>query len=196
MRYVYLTGLVLMIAAQWYAPVSMIMDSERTIDEGNEYKFKTRPVDPTDPFRGKYITLSFDAETYKSDDTTELKLEQYSTAYAEIGIDSGGYARVVKLLPAPPEHTPGYFPNDYLEVEFLYAYDGLATLKFPFQQFYLEESKASEAEQLYWQSRGDSSMVCYAKVKILNGDAKLVDVIVNDSSIVDVVRRINAGKEN
>lgn len=191
MKYVVIIGFLIMVAAQWYAPVSMILDSEKTIDDGTEYRFRTRPVDPSDPFRGKYITLYFEGENYFASDTNELKLEQYSTAYAVLDTDSAGFARISELLPDPPDQS-----QDYFEVQFQYAYDSQATLKFPFNQFFLEESKASEAEQIYWQSRSDSAMVCYAKVKILNGDAKLIDVIVNDSSIVDVVRRINADKED
>jgi uncharacterized membrane-anchored protein len=176
-----------MAAAQWYPPASMIFKSETTIDEGVEYKFKTRPVDPTDPFRGKYITLDFDAEQYSPRDTTELHLPGNEELYAVIATDSTGFAKIEKLLTVPPED------QSYVALKLSYAYDQTAFLEFPFKRFYLEESKASEAEQLYWQSRRDSSII-YAKVRIRDGDAKLVDVMVNDSSIVDIVERINANK--
>lgn len=56
---------------------------------------------------------------------------------------------------------------------------------------FLEESKASDAEKAYWNSRNDS-VVSYVVVKILDTDAVLVDVIVNDSSVVDIVNRMRA----
>lgn len=190
MRTIIIAGFVLMIAAQWYAPLSMMFKSQTTIEEGTEYKFKTRPVDPTDPFRGKYVTLDFEAETYMPADTNELKLTPGTTVYAMLGVDSAGYAKVSKVMADPPGVT-----TDFIEAKLGYSYDNTIFLEFPFKRFYLEESKASEAEQLYWQSRRDSSVI-YGKVMILNGDAKLTDVIINDSSIVDVVERINANKEN
>jgi uncharacterized membrane-anchored protein len=180
-----------MVAAQWYAPVSMIFQSEKTIENGKEYRFKTFPVDPADPFRGKYITLQYEAQDYHPADTSEISgLESGQLIYARLGVDSAGFAKIEKLDREPP-----VIGSDYLTLELVYIYDNIVTFDFPFKEFYLEESKASQAEQLYWQSRTDS-LVMYAKVKVLNGDSKLVDVIVNDSSIVDVVRRINANKKD
>ena len=55
---------VLVALAQLYVPAKMIWDQEDVLKNGSEYKFKTDPVDPNDPFRGKYITLSFDNNTF------------------------------------------------------------------------------------------------------------------------------------
>jgi uncharacterized membrane-anchored protein len=190
MRNIFIIGFVLMAAAQWYAPLSMIFESENTIEGGTEYKFKTRPVDPTDPFRGKYITLDYEAETYEPKDTMELYVADRPEIYGVIGTDSAGFARIEKVVIAPPTD------RDWIPLKLSYVSGRTsAVFEFPFDRFYLEESKASEAEQVYWQSRRDS-VVVYAKVMILDGDAKLVDVIVNDSSIADVVSRINANKED
>ena len=195
MRLVFITGFLLMVAAQWYAPLSIIVQANDTIDEGHEYLFKTRPVDPSDPFRGKYITLSFEAENYIAHDSTETKFAPYSTVYAVLDSDSLGFAKIAHIQAGEPDNAV-----DYIPVEFQSGwYDSTSMnvlVRFPFSRFYLEESKASETEQLYWQSRSDSTSVCYAKVKVLNGDTKLTDVIINDSSIVDVVKRINADKVN
>lgn len=188
MKYAALIGFVLMVSAQWYAPLSMILESETTIDDGEEFRFKTRPVDPSDPFRGKYITLDFEAENYKPGNIDQLNFPDGSLVYVTVEEDPLGFAHIQSLSADPPE------TDNFFSAEFQYTYDNTATLHFPFKRFYLEETKASEAEQLYWSSRSDTTMVCFAKVKILKGDAKLVDVVVNDSSIVDIVRRINAGK--
>ena len=52
-------GFILMVAVQLVVPASMIYNAEAIIAKGTEYKFITTPIDPTDPFRGKYITLSY-----------------------------------------------------------------------------------------------------------------------------------------
>ncbi|HUR30287.1 MAG TPA: GDYXXLXY domain-containing protein, partial [Saprospiraceae bacterium] len=55
----------IMVLVQLYVPASMIMESEKVLKEGKEFKFKTAPVDPTDPFRGKYVELNFDAINFR-----------------------------------------------------------------------------------------------------------------------------------
>lgn len=194
MKYAVMIGFVLMVVAQWYAPLSLVFSAEETIDTGNEYRFKTEPVDPYDPIRGKYITLAFNASMYNPVDTNEMVFVGAQDIYAFLEQDDEGFARVVTLSSMVPDNG-----LDYMKVEIESAYWNGTTpviiVKFPFDRFYMEESKASEAERIYWQSRFDTTRVAYAKVKVHNGDAKLVDVMVNDSSIVDIVRRVNAKEE-
>ena len=47
---------------QLLIPIQMITSRERILDKGTLYKFRTRPVDPYDAFRGKYVALSIDYE--------------------------------------------------------------------------------------------------------------------------------------
>lgn len=195
MRYLVITGFVLMVAAQWYAPLSMIWDSQKNVDEGVEYKFKTAPVDPSDPFRGKYITLSFDAETYHPTDTSEVRLPEQTEVYATLIRDSLGYATIMQLsADRPPTGL------DYITTEIYYVYRDennkpIISLNFPFTRYYLEESKASEAEKLYWTSNRDTTQVCYAKVSVHEGNSTLTDVMIGDKRIVDIVRELNATED-
>ncbi|MBD3630845.1 GDYXXLXY domain-containing protein [Cyclobacterium sp.] len=48
---------VLIALLQLYLPAKMILDREDILHKGKEYKFKTQPIDPNDPFRGKFIAL-------------------------------------------------------------------------------------------------------------------------------------------
>ncbi len=41
-------------------PLSMIYRSEKTLENGKVFLFKTAPVDPYDAFRGKYVQLGFE----------------------------------------------------------------------------------------------------------------------------------------
>ncbi len=61
------------------------------------------------------------------------------------------------------------------------------TVDFPFDRYYMEESKAVEAEQVYRESLPDTNQVAYALVKIKDGEAVLKDVLINDVSIRDIV---------
>src|SRR5436190_2956131 len=50
---------ILMVLFQLYAPASIVLNQERIYFAGSAYKMQLAPIDPNDPFRGKYITLSF-----------------------------------------------------------------------------------------------------------------------------------------
>ena len=41
--------------AQLFIPTQMILNQETILKTGKPYRFKTQPVDPSDPFKGKYI---------------------------------------------------------------------------------------------------------------------------------------------
>lgn len=187
MRRITLLLFALMVIAQWLVPAKMIYDSERVLYDGVLYKFKTRPIDPSDPFRGKYVTLSFEAEQYQTDTTRLFSSGQ--SVYVSIYPDSAGYAQVSGIFTFPPDNY------DYLAASIRNSsvYGGKQNLwiDFPFSRFYMEESKASEAEQQYWQAAADSTQIVYALVSVKNGQAVLRDVLINERSVVDIVREIN-----
>ena len=186
MRNITLLLFIVMCLAQWLVPGKMIYDSERVISAGTLYKFKTQPIDPSDPFRGKYITLNFEASSIALSDGADW--QQGEEIFITFTTDSAGFAKAETISRLEPEsgdyllttvnYTTG---NESLEVFF--------TL--PFNRFYLEESKASQAEQLYWQAQGDSTQVAYGLVSIGAGTAVLQDVMINDRSIVEVIKELN-----
>lgn len=181
-----------MVAAQWLVPAKMIWDSENVVDNGSVYKFKTRPIDPSDPFRGKYVTLNFEASVFISDSATSF--EERQVVFASIAKDSSGFARVIELSEIRPEIT------DYVEIKIQSSYINKNNereffLKFPFERFYVEESKAAEAERAYWQASRDSAQQAYALVSIDRGSAVLQDVIINGRAIKEIVEELNSNQK-
>jgi hypothetical protein len=61
-------------------------------------------------------------------------------------------------------------------------------IEYPFDRFYMEESKAFDAERLYSETQGDSTKKTYAVVNVRNGNAVLMDVHINGVPIRDVVK--------
>ena len=47
------------VVIQLFIPLKIVYDKEIPKLYGQEFKFKTQPIDPYDPFRGKYVTLNF-----------------------------------------------------------------------------------------------------------------------------------------
>jgi len=164
---------------QLSVPAKMIYDCEITARQGTEYKFKAEPVDPNDPFRGKYITLSFSMENLTTKDTTWLAGE---TAYIALAKDSLGFAKAAGLSRKKPE-------TDYITTEIFYKItDTEVRVKLPFDRYYMEESKAPEAETAYgeYAGRQDYKPV-YALVGVKDGNAVLKDVIIDGMPIKDYV---------
>ena len=62
------------------------------------------------------------------------------------------------------------------------------TIKYPFDRFYLDENKASIAEDIYRESRRNSAKTAWALVKIKNGHAALEDVMINGVPINSIIK--------
>ncbi len=169
---------------QLYIPARMIWDRENVLAVGTLYKFKTAPVDPNDPFRGKYVVLSFEQSTLAIED--ESAWSPGETAYVVVITDEEGYAKVERLSRAVPGDDEDYFEA---RVNFVTRNGSNSiALNFPFDRFYLEESKAPDAETVYRESQSDSTQVTYALVSVSNGGFVLQDVLIDGVPIKEIVQ--------
>lgn len=168
---------------QLAVPAKMILDKENILSLGTPYKFLTAPIDPSDPFRGKYITLSFNATRF--DVPNDSSWHAGDGVYVHLGKDSAGFAKIKDITKQPP--ADGNI--DYVKASIGYVYDNQVTIDYPFTRFFMEESKASVAETVYRDSRLDTAQVVYALVNVRKGDAVLKDVMVNDTPIADIVEQ-------
>ncbi len=174
----------LMVIFQLYVPTKMIYDREQTIAKGTEFKFETAPVDPTDPFRGKYITLSFSENTFEISDDEIWIIGQ--PVYVSIISNENGLMQIGAISRVAPDNQQNYVKakvNYVMEVPSRKVF-----IEYPFDRFYMEESKAFDAERLYSETQGDSTKKTYAVVNVRNGNAVLMDVHINGVPIRDVVK--------
>ena len=181
-RKIYFTAFILLALVQLYVPAKMIFDKEGVMGSGMEYKFKTAPIDPNDPFRGKYIRLSY------ADNVIDIQNEsdwiQGETIYVLLTTDADGFAKNESASKEKPEDgTP------FLQANVRYITSNGSnklTIDYPFDKFYMEESKAFDAELAYRQSLWDTTRVTYALVSIKNGNAVLKDVLIDGISIREI----------
>ena len=174
-----------MALAQILVPAKMIWDKEKILDDGTAYKFRCAALDPNDPFRGKYITLRFDQDDFDVDTLSEW--ERGQVVYVMLGTDEEGFAKIVDLA----EHQPLAASDDYVKAEVGWVSNHTDNwqvhIKYPFTKFYMEESKAYEAELAYREAARSGNQTAYALVNIKNGKAVLKDVLINHVPIVEVV---------
>lgn len=169
----------LLVLLQLWTPAAMIWNREDVLKTGSAFKLRCAPVDPNDPFRGKYIILGFDENSLQQQE--ELKWQSGETIYVQMKNDSDGFAKINSVHKIKPVNQTdfikaevNYFSNDSNNEIFI---------EWPFIRFYMEESKAYAAEQEYVKSLADSNNITYALVKVKKGDAVLENVFINDKPI-------------
>lgn len=178
--YIFLIFIVVVLL-QLFVPAKMILDREDILKTGTQYKFKTQPVDPNDPFRGKYVTLNYEidsADAVAMDST----IHSGDRILVYLDTDSLGYAKL---------HSVSKFKKnterDYVEAK-VQSYN-INTKKVNFQlefnRYYMEEFKAKPAEDIYrkYNLKQDSTDNTYALVAVKEGEAVLKDIYINDKSI-------------
>ncbi|MFT5617871.1 MAG: putative membrane-anchored protein [Arenicella sp.] len=189
------SAFVVVAIAQLFVPAQMILQRESVLEEGKIYKFKTAPIDPTDPFRGKYVRLSFSNQQIAK---VGGKWEAGETVFALLELDSAGFSIIGDIQRDQPSEE-----IDYLKVEIDYVKDNswqdstnivsTIRLNFPFDRFYMEESKAYEAELAYNDARWEQK-TAYALVSIKEGEAVLKDVLIDGIPIREIAKERNEKK--
>jgi uncharacterized membrane-anchored protein len=169
--------------AQLLVPAKMIRDQENILQHGRAFKFRVAPIDPTNPFRGKYITLYFDENQFKVFGDTVWNYGE--PIFVELITNKNGFAKIKAVSKTRPQD------EDFVKAKARYYYsgDGTLTIDYPFSEYYMEESKAPEAEQRYNESARDTTQIAYALVKVFHGESALADVLINDKSIREIVRK-------
>ena len=185
-KYLLLIAFVFVAAAQIYVPASMILEREDILATGKTFKFKTTPIDPNDPMRGKYITLRFDENVFKV--IGEQQFDRDEDVFVHLNEDLDGFVEIGKLSAEKPGKEIDFVK---VKINFISTYNDNDTshisINYPFDRFYMEESKAQEAEITYSESLSDSTTTTYAVVKIKDGEAVLEDVMIDGISITELV---------
>jgi uncharacterized membrane-anchored protein len=181
MKVVVVSSFILLAIVQWVIPISTIYEQEALRADGKLFRFKTRPVDPVDPYRGNYLTLYFDANTILNSDE---RFGDGAKIYVTLSEDSAGFAKIVQVSSSAPTNT-----SDYVQAKIAAFSSDNTLIEYPFQRFYLEESKSKEADRLY--NDNEKEGTAYAEVYVKNGASSVADVKVGDKSVVEIVREHN-----
>ncbi len=180
-KIIYILGFIVMVLAQWFIPGSMIYEQEITLETGTAYKFKTRPIDPSDPFRGKYIVLNYEVDEITAQD---LDWNSGEEVFISIANDSLGFAKAIAA-----HKTSEVIKGDYVAAEVRSYYDGKLHFDLPFDRFYMKETKAKNAEIGVREAQRDTKdQICYAEVFVHEGTAVLDNIFINDVAIKDFAK--------
>lgn len=177
----FIFGLFVAVAiVQLAVPINQIRKYENILHTGTIYKFRTAPVDPYDVFRGRYVALNY-ADTIASLKQGQ-RLEYGAPAYVSLRKDSAGFAQFEEVSSTPPSE------GDYLRVEYISKSGGTDNIHFqlPFDRFFMEETKAPQAEAAYRKyanRRGQKIDDTYVIVHVKGGRGVIEDLYIKDKPI-------------
>ena len=130
---------ILLICIQLAVPGSMIWKKEMILVKGTPYKFLTAPIDPYDPFIGKYIVLNFREQAYTLPPKQDV--DDDAPVYISFRNNKNGFAEIDKVTKQIPEGS------DYLKtnVSRINREKQRVTvfINYPFNRFYKEINKAA-----------------------------------------------------
>ena len=170
--------LIVAIAAQLYFPIHSIVENNDILETGAEYKINiVRPLDPTDPFRGRYVSI-FVSITIPN----ELKDEIPDSGPYYIRLITGedGFAELSEVSITPLEGE-GVLKLDNPSQSWL---EWGNMIQLPFDRYYMREEIAPKAENAY--RRQDS---VYVKLKVKNRKGIIAGLYVDDMRIEDYARQ-------
>ncbi len=159
-----------------------------TLLTGTVHKFNMRPVDPEDPFRGRYVALDFaqqSAPIHSNEDSLELPKK----LFAILTVDTEGFTQVEQLQREKPAD------GEYITVDVTHRNWGdkvssawKVAFDFPFTQFYMTEKLAPIAEMIYRREVRQVDSDSYLAVRILNGHAVIEELYLNGVPISEASR--------
>ena len=179
----------LLCAAQLALPLSLVVKHERTRSSGSPWRFQTAPVDPGDPFRGRYVRLSFVAErnAVPMANSGLLYIRDDTRMYAELAADDKGYARLVRLheqRPASGEYLDVFVRHmEYKDEPGRTHSAPAAFVRLPFDRYYLPEALAPMVEQDYARASREAQANTYAEVRVRDGHAALVNLVLDGTAV-------------
>ncbi len=167
----------LLIAVQFAVPLSMIRSWENVLRNGKLFRFKTRPIDPADPFQGRFVRLGIPSYVEnRAGQSTPLNARP--AVYVTVENDDEGFAAFSEWSLEKPEG------ENYLKTRIRYFPQGGINIGIPFDRYYMDEAKAPRAERLVRSATRNTN--CWVEVRILDGKAVIENVFAEGQSLRDL----------
>jgi hypothetical protein len=179
-------SLVFLLAAvvQWAVPLAGVWQHERVVARGGIIRIPCNAPDPYDALRGRYLAvrpaeMRFPAPAGMPD-------RDGVPVWATLVADADGLSRI-ESLSLEPVSGPTVIR---LVAGRGWREDDAVTIEWPFDRFYLNERLAPDADRIVAERFREGNKPV-AELRLLDGRAVLTDILVDGTSIREVVRQQN-----
>ncbi|MDX1497258.1 MAG: GDYXXLXY domain-containing protein [Salinisphaeraceae bacterium] len=169
-----------LVVIQLAVPAAMIDKRMTTLQEGTPYKFRIGPVDPYDPFLGRYLVLNLEAADYEGWKGEDLHPGQ--TVYGVLETNNDGFAYFYNLS----MDAPG--TRDYLKLRVAWQSGKQVRLRMPFDRYYTEENAAQQAWRVRRPGRRQP-VPAHIQVRVLDGYGVLEELYFEDTPFMQYMRK-------
>ena len=164
------------------APLSTIARRELVLRNGQQFRFRTEPVDPYDAFRGRYVALRFEQAEVALPDGVRFKWDQ--KVFARIEKDDQGFARIAEVTAERPRD------GAYVVAQVRWRRrNDVIRLDLPFDRYYMDETAAPAAEEAYREQSRQAPRDSYVTVRIRDGIAVLEELYLGGKPISEFLEK-------
>ena len=171
---------IVLAVAQLCVPAWMIMGEERVLRDGRQIKLQTRPVDPADLFRGRFVALGFAVEEVPRS-LVRGELVYGDVAYLELREGANGLAETVALHKEMPDSEL------VLRVKANFLTPEIVGVELPFNRYYMDENLAPAAEAAY-RERALNPDDTWVTVRLLRGRGVLEELYLGRKPVGEFLR--------
>jgi uncharacterized membrane-anchored protein len=182
MKQVGIIVLMALFVAQWWFPGKMIYKRENILRQGNIVRFKTKPLDPIDVFRGRYVDLNFENTMVRVPPGHAWKKNE--KVFATVREHFDGYARIVNISRKRPV-SELYFETRIENIQKIGNQFNIS-LYIPFNRYYAGEFIAPQIEKIF----AERSTEDWAQVRILNGRVVLEELYIENKALPEWFKEI------
>jgi uncharacterized membrane-anchored protein len=179
--------LVLLFLVQLAVPASMILGREMTLRDGQQFRFRTAPVDPYDPFRGRFVALNLDAASVPL--PKDMKLKYRQKVLVRLAVDEAGFAYCRDIVSKPTQE------GTYLTARVQSWNKKTVRLQLPFDRYYAEEDLAPEIERAYRAHSRRSKQEAFITVRVRDGHGVLEELYIADLPVAEYLRQQAAANQ-
>jgi hypothetical protein len=178
------------------ATASSILTYESTLRTGTLVRIPTTPIDPADPFRGRYVAVR-PTIAMRNPIAPEIanvldRIDMGETGYVVLARDDEGFARAADVVLQPPAH------GDYLRIQHAWPRWQDATtpntpairdgydLIFSFDRYYMNDAAAPQAQERATRAgRASAASRTWLNVRVKNGVGVIEGLFIDGVPIED-----------